>query len=161
LATAVGAAKRADLAEVELLFAKVLEELRYNNALSKEHEAAKYSVKALQKKLAGDRYSILVAKAGRDNNKVIGFCFNHFDDFTIWIEWFGVATEERRKGVGQALLKQAFVTARKRGAHKVWCDCRTTNQPSYNVLTKSGFRQIATVKNHWYGQDFILWERFV
>jgi hypothetical protein len=28
-------------------------------------------------------------------------------------------------------------------------------------LKKLGFREIIELKNHWYGQDFILWERFV
>jgi ribosomal protein S18 acetylase RimI-like enzyme len=50
---------------------------------------------------------------------------------------------------------------RRRGAHKVWCDSRANNAPAKSLFRKIGFRKIALIEKHWYGLDFILWERFV
>jgi GNAT superfamily N-acetyltransferase len=39
-----------------------------------------------------------------DSSGIIGFVFNRFDDYLIWIEWFGVDQDARREGVGSALI---------------------------------------------------------
>jgi ribosomal protein S18 acetylase RimI-like enzyme len=158
LSIVVDAAKYADLTKISRVFATILKDNPYYNALAKKSERAKYTRKGLIKKLADDPWSILVARNGV--GKIVGFCFNHFDDFTIWIDWFGVTSDSRKQGVGTSILTKTFETARKRGAHKVWCDTRANNEPSKNLLTKLGFRRLVEIKNHWYGQDFILWEKF-
>ncbi|MDA4114009.1 MAG: GNAT family N-acetyltransferase [Thaumarchaeota archaeon] len=152
-------AEESDLPDTARLFARVLREIPYYNALAKEGEAKKYTATTLARKLSEDPYSILVARNG--DRKIVGFCISHFDDYTIWVDWYGVDTTRRRNGVGTALLKKTIQTATKRGAHKVWCDTRTINEPSKDLLQKMGFTRLVEIKNHWYGQDFILWERFV
>ena len=141
------------------LFTKILQKLPYYNSLAKEYEAKKYTRRKLARNLKDDHHSVIVAKEGP--RSIVGFCFNHFDDFTIWIDWFGVDRSARGRGVGVAILGETFKTAKERGAHKVWCDCRSSNQPSKNLLRKVGFRNLVEIKNHWYGQDFILWEKFI
>lgn len=155
----VRVAKIEELPEVARLFSKILSGLPYSNSLAKKHEIQKYTAARLTEKLPQDPYSVLVAT--EKTGKIVGFCFNRFDDFTIWIDWFGVEPSERNKGVGMAILQATFETAGKRGAHKVWCDSGTSNEPSKNLLRKAGFREIVEIKKHWYEQDFILWERFV
>jgi ribosomal protein S18 acetylase RimI-like enzyme len=152
-------AQPSELNEVSKLFSEILESLPYYNSLAKSSELKKYTPLKLKDKISQDPYSVIVALNG--SGKVKGFCFNHFDDFTIWIDWFGVEPSSRKKGVGMAILKTVFETATKRGAHKVWCDTRSSNEPSKNLLKKAGFREIVEIKNHWYKQDFILWERFL
>jgi len=146
-----------DLVKVYKLFSGILEGLPYYNTLAKTHELQKYTPLKLQEKISQDPYSVLVALDDAEN--IIGFCFNHFDDYTIWIDWFGVDSLMRRKGVAIAILKAVFESAKKRGAHKVWCDTRSNNEPSKSLLRKAGFKEIVEIKNHWYKQDFILWER--
>lgn len=152
-------AKEDELVETSELFSEVLQDLQYYNSLAKENELKKYTPPKLSRKQEEDPYSVLVAidKSG----KIIGFCFSHFDDFTIWLDWFGTEQSVRDKGVGTAIVKHLLETAPKRNAHKVWCDTRTSNEKSKRLLRKLGFSEIAEVKNHWYKQDFILWERFV
>jgi ribosomal protein S18 acetylase RimI-like enzyme len=158
-AACVRIARKDELDEISKLFSKILEDLPYYNSLAKENELRKYTPPKLAEKQKQDKYSVLVALD--ESNEIVGFCFNHFDDFTIWLDWFGVKPPNRKKGTGGAIIQALFKTATERGAHKVWCDTRTSNEASKNLLRKLGFKEIAEVKNHWYKQDFILWERFM
>lgn len=96
-----------------------------------------------------------------DSSGIIGFVFNRFDDYLIWIEWFGVDQDARREGVGSALIQALVRIAPKRKAHKIWCDTRSTNEPAKATFLKNGFRDLVELKNHWYGEDYILWERLL
>ncbi|MEM2741498.1 MAG: hypothetical protein QXD95_05055, partial [Nitrososphaeria archaeon] len=79
-------AKIKELVDVYRLFSEVLNALPYYNSLAKKHELQKYVPLRLQEKISQDPYSVLIAV---DNSgDIIGFCFNHFDDFTVWIDWF-------------------------------------------------------------------------
>lgn len=152
-------AKKTDLKKVGILFSQILHELPYYSPLAKGCESKKYTLAKLAEKRSQDPYSILVAVD--ESDKVLGFCFNHFDDFTIWVDWFGVERHTRRRGIGKTLLNCLFELSEKRGAHKVWCDTRSSNEPSKNLLREMEFNEIVEIKNHWYKQDFILWERFL
>lgn len=145
-----------DLPRVATLFQEVVAGIPYYNRLSKRSESEKWSLEVLRAKLRGDAYSILVA---HDENEILGFAFTRFDDYLIWIEWFGVDPASRRSGVGSALVQEVVRTAPERKAHKVWCDTRSNNTPAKSTFRKNGFRELVLLKNHWYGEDYILWER--
>jgi ribosomal protein S18 acetylase RimI-like enzyme len=148
-----------DLEQVAKLFEYILGSLEYYNSLAKETELKKYTPSRLSEKLADDPLSILVAIDS--DEKVIGFAFSHFDDYTVWLDWFGVDPGLRHYGIGQSLLERTFDASKKRGAHKIWCDSRSTNEPSKLLLRKVGFKEIVEIKDHWYRQDFILWEKYL
>jgi ribosomal protein S18 acetylase RimI-like enzyme len=95
------------------------------------------------------------------DNKLVGFVISNLDDETIWLSWFGVDMAVRQRGVGSSLLRALDQRARLVGAHKVWCDSRTDNMASRLALSKHGFQPICTIPDHWYRQDFILWEKRV
>lgn len=69
-------------------------------------------------------------------------------------------TEMKKNTLGKLLLEN-FETSKKRGSHKIWCDSRSTNEPSKNLLRKVGFRENVEIKDHWYKQDFIFWQRYL
>jgi ribosomal protein S18 acetylase RimI-like enzyme len=140
------------------LFAQVVKRLPYYNDVAKTSELAKYSADKLRKSMKKDSDSVLVARIA---DEIVGFCFSHNDDGVVWLSWFGVHPEYRCAGVGSALLKKLEETVRAGRSHKIWCDCRTENQASKEALGKQGYLPLCTVKNHWYGQDFILWEKLV
>jgi RimJ/RimL family protein N-acetyltransferase len=152
-------AKQDELVEIAILFSRILSSLPYYNSLAKENELMKYTSEKLAEKQKEDKYSILVALGKSES--IVGFCFSHFDDFTIWLDWFGVEPSKRNKGAGAVIIRTLLETAPERHAHKIWCDTRSSNEPSKALLRKMGFKEIAEVKNHWYRQDFILWERFL
>lgn len=133
----------------------VIESLPYYNDRAKAEELAKYSETELQALNRLDPDSVLLA---RIDGTIVGFCLSRYDDGVIWLSWFGVVEGCRQQGVGRALLDALAATLPRRRAHKVWCDTRTENVRSQQVLERAGFRRIVQIANHWYGQDFILWE---
>ena len=141
------------------VFREILSELPYYNAWAKRDELAKYRPALLKRKLGREGYVLYLARDTDD--RVVGFAIAHDDDGITWIDWFGVERRARHLGVGSGLISSIISSARRRGHHKVWCDCRTTNLPSIRTLGGNGFRRVVTLRRHWYGQDFILWQRWV
>lgn len=127
----------------------------YYNERAIAAELTKYSADTLRAMIADDPQSVLVA---RDGDALVGFCVSRFDDGTIWLSWFGTAAHARGRGVGAALLAALADTLPSRNAHKVWCDSRTDNTESASALEHADYKRIATLTNHWYEQDFFLWE---
>ncbi|MEP6746352.1 MAG: GNAT family N-acetyltransferase [Bacteroidota bacterium] len=137
---------------------RLIDDIPYYNDLAKNHETERYNAHALSEKIKEDPYSVIIAHT---ENEIAGFCFSRFDDYTIWLEWFGVVKEFRGARITKQLLQKLEETVIERKCHKIWCDCRTSNQSAIHLLTATGYSQIATIKNHWYNQDFIIWERQV
>jgi len=48
-----------------------------------------------------------------------------------------------------------------RDCHKVWCDTKVDNVQSISLLISLGYTKVATLKNHWYGLDYYLWEKLI
>lgn len=140
------------------LMRSIIEPLPYYNAIAKQTEIAKYSPEALREAIEEESQLILAAKA---DDAVIGFCIGAFDSGTIWLSWYGVSSAWQGHGVGKMLLESLIATTRHLGIHKIWCDCRTENQHSRDILQKAGFQEICTIENHWYGQDFVLLQMFL
>jgi RimJ/RimL family protein N-acetyltransferase len=147
-----------DLEATSKVFMEVLGEIPYYNDLAKENELKKYSYVELVRKLGEDAQSVLIL---RDNQHIAAFCFSRFDDYTIWLEWFGVSKHHRGKQLSKYLLAKLDERARNKGCHKIWCDSRTENKESKNVLTRNGYALITRVDNHWYSQDFFLWQKIL
>lgn len=148
----------ADAEELSNLISEVISPLVYYNELARKTEIEKYSPFRLKESIAEDEDSILLAFC---DNRIIGFCITYFDDGLIWLSWIGVHPDFRRYKTAEKLLVKMEESVQARGAHKIWCDCRTVNTASISLLGGLGYKQICTVNNHWYGLDFILWEKLV
>lgn len=134
---------------------ETIEPLTYYNERAIRAELTKYTSATLRALAADDPHALIVA---RDETGLTGFCVSRFDDGTIWLSWFGTAARARGRGIGAALLAALAGTLPSRGAHKIWCDSRTDNAESKSVLERAGYGRITTLVNHWYGQDYFLWE---
>ena len=99
--------------------------------------------------------------AAVEKNSVIGAVNGTFEAGLFWIDWIVVGSSHRGQGVATALLQSLESRLQRRRIHKVWCDSRTTNMESKALLAKHGYSRIATIRNHWYGQDFILWQKLL
>ena len=158
IAPIVGRMRAGEADDLNRLFTRTLEALPYYNETAKRSEAAKYSAKLLRESTENDPDSVLVA---RIDDQIVGFCFSKGDDGLVWLAWFGVHPSFRRQGIGSQLLLKLDETVRSGRSHKIWCDCRTENEASKVALRRHGYVELCTVRNHWYGQDFILWEKLV
>ena len=121
-------------------------------------ESAKYTPSRLRARIKRDRDAVFVAISDR---RIVGFCVNCKDDGVLQLEWYGVDPAHRQHGMGQRLLQHLINSGRRRGCHKVWCDTNSDNRASARVLTHAGFEPVCTLENHWYGQDFILWQKVI
>jgi ribosomal protein S18 acetylase RimI-like enzyme len=151
-------ATQQDLKTLSQVFLDVLRPIPYYNDLAKENEETKYSYDELSKKLHEDSKSLILIK---ENGNIVAFCFSRFDDFTIWLEWFGIVKPYRGLKLSGLLLNKLEESARDRNCHKIWCDSRTENKKAISILEKNGYENIALIKNHWYKQDFFLWQKFL
>lgn len=142
--------------EVAALMREVIESLTVYSEEARRSEIGKYSADALREAAAADPDSVLVARSG---GACVGFCVSRYDDGVIWLSWFGVAPAWRGTGVAARLLARLEGATRARGIHKVWCDSRTENRASRRTLGRAGFREVCTLTDHWYGQDFVLLEK--
>lgn len=150
-------ASKKEIKSLVAIFESIVSSLPYYNEDAKKNEISKYKEDELVKKLDDDSQSIILAYD--ENQEIVGFCLSRLDDMLVWLEWFAVVDFSRGKGIGREIIKYLEFTALKRGAHKVWCDCRTENIKSIILLSKCGYLPICTLKNHWYKQDFILWQK--
>lgn len=144
--------------ETAELIAGIIGPLSYYNERARREELAKYNADKLISMIAGDADAVLLAEAG---NRLLGFAISYYDDGLLWLSWFGVASNARGQGAGRRLLTAVEESAPRRDAHKVWCDTRTENVESARVLTNAGYTRICELADHWYGQDFFLWEKRV
>ena len=152
---AVGPVAEHEFEALATLMRETIAALTVYNERALRAELTKYTPAALRARAADDPHAVLVA---RDDTGLAGFCISRFDDGTVWLDWFGTDIRARGRGVGAALLASLAVTLPAREAHKIWCDSRTDNAKSKSVLERAGYRRIATLTNHWYGQDYFLWE---
>ncbi len=147
-----------EAAQVADLVRAVVSPLSYYNEQARAAETAKYTAQNLASIAEDDGQAVLVAVLA---GEVVGFCISRYDDGIIWLAWFGVREDARGREVADALLGALEQATRRRGCHKIWCDTRTDNLRSQRVLQRSGFSRICTVTQHWYGQDFHLWEKLL
>ncbi len=152
---AVGPIAEHEMDALVALMHDTIQPLAYYNERARRAELAKYTADGLRALVAKDPQAVLVA---RDDGDLSGFCVSRYDDGTVWHSWFGTAARARGQGIGASLLAALGKTLPSRHAHKVWCDSRVDNKESKSVLERAGFRRIATLTNHWYGQDYYLWE---
>jgi GNAT superfamily N-acetyltransferase len=71
-----------------------------------------------------------------------------------------VAHDAHGKGIGTALMQKAEELAREEGAHKIWLDTGKGWQAESFYL-KHGYRQNTILPNHYFGKDFILFEKML
>ena len=147
---------QSDCAKLSEVIEAVIKAIPYYNDLAKESEIKKFQPSDLELKIVDDKHSVIIATI---KDEIVGFCLSRFDDNLIWLEWFGVLEVYRGTGISNLLLTELDKTVLIRGCHKIWCDCRTSNKASIHILTTHGYKQIVTIPNHWYKQDFILWEK--
>lgn len=150
--------KKEDISKFSKLAREIILELPYYCPEAKKSQI-KFFQKSILKKEIKDKNNIFLL--ARIKKEIVGFCYGYYDCGTFWIEWIGVKPKFRRKNIAKELLKFLERDVKKKRVHKIWGDSRDTNAVSINFLKDFGFKKIARIENHWYHQDFILWEKFL
>ena len=139
--------------------AEVIKNTLYYSKEARKEEVRKHNSFSLKQYLGDKKYYLcLIAEEDR---KIIGFVIGRNEAGVFWLDWIGVGKSTRRKSVAESLMKKLELDLGKGGIHKIWCDTRTINKESINLLSKLKYKKLGLFKNGWYKQDFFLWEKDV
>lgn len=145
-----------DLEGIASFIAATIQGLPYYTTEARAREVAKYGTRQLRELCDDFPEGLLVAHEG---TQVAGVCLIKPDDGLLWLSWILVAQAYRQRNVGTSLLVAAEDVAKRIGGHKIWCDTQMDNHPSLRFFQRNGFLEIATLTDHWYRQNFKLWEK--
>ena len=103
-----------------------------------------------------DRY---IVKLG-ENQKVLG-CIEvkKVQWYQFEIDHLSVHPEEKRKGLGTALLTEAEARARQLGARIAQCTIRLGNTASEKLFNKNGYTKTVTFKNSQNGNQIAVYQK--
>lgn len=154
----IRAMRPSEAGTVSALMSEVISKATLYNQRARKHEAAKYTAQHLADLAKAWKHGVLVATI---DNHIAGFVVAQDQDETVWVSWLGVSEQARGHGLASLLLGKLEARAKRDGFPKIWCDSRTENTPIRLLLTKRNYSSLCTIRAHWYGQDFMLWEKFL
>ena len=131
---------------------------KYYTSFARSEEVKNLDPNKIRRKLKDKDRIYLIAK---NNSNIIGFCYGNFDAGTFWIDYIGISRDFRRSSIASKILNYLEIFAKKANAHKIWCDTRIINKEAISLFKKLGFKKIGVLKKHWYGEDFIFWEKLI
>lgn len=149
-------ATEADLSTFVDVFRRVVEPLEIYCESARIGEIEKFCAEELRRRLHHDECALTLAFV---DSEPAGFSITDDQHGPIWIEWYGVVPDKRQLGIGRQLVQRLLNEAPNRKATKLWCDTRVNNHPSIALFKSLGFTKLCDLPNHWYGQDFYLWQR--
>lgn len=91
--------------------------------------------------------------------KIIGFILYSLIYDRIEIEQFEVLNSERKKGIGNKLLKYLIEKYQKKEIKNISLEVKETNTIALNLYKKCGFKEITTREKYYNGVNGILMER--
>lgn len=127
-----------------------------------EHQVFGEETRAsLERSLAVDCFEYYLAV---DCEKIVGYVAVSFVGDDVEILSIAVAQNNRRKGIGRALLNFAIDQAQKRGKNKVFLEVRAGNINAHNLYKSLGFNQIYVRKNYYsagkgQGEDALIFQK--
>ncbi len=151
-------AKKTDLKSLSEFYQRVIRSNPYYSERAIKEEYRRFSFSNLSKEFSYKENIFVVAEEG---HQMIGALNGYREAGMFWADWGVAHPQHRRKGVLTAMMKFLEQKLKKEGMHKIWCDSRTINTQSKAALKKLGFKEITTIKNHWYGLDFVLWQKLI
>ena len=151
-------AKSKDIHSLSKFYKDIISSNPYYSKQAINKESKRFSIPNLTKEFRDKDNLYIITQEGND---IIGARNGYYEAGMFWCDWCVVHPLCRRKGVSKALMTFLENKLKKEGLHKIWCDSRTNNKESKIALKRMGFNRITTIKNHWYGQDFILWQKLL
>lgn len=87
--------------------------------------------------------------AAVSGEKVIGFCIIRYFAYDAELLNIAVLPEERKNGVGEAMLRDAAAKALENGSKMMFLEVRDSNVPAQKFYKKLGFIPVGRRKNYY------------
>ena len=153
--------RRATMADVKILvpFAKkeILRASHYNIA-ARQAYSLEVSAAYMRGIVEGAGFAVL-ALVGAEPVGCLWASFDSADRAVMTFEWILVDRHYRKQGIAKRMQNFAERLAVSQGVRKIWGDSRASNYQAIVLEANFGARTIGKLKKHWFGQDYILWEK--
>ena len=116
-----------------------------------------FNYKLTEKEFSTNPYLKIITYVEKD--KIIGFLLYSLIYDRIEIEQFEVITKERRKGIGDKLLKYLIEKYQDTDIKNITLEVKEDNIVAINLYKKYGFKKVSTRENYYDGINGILMEK--
>ena len=148
-------ARPSDVKRVAALLAQAIDTSPFYGERFKQNEKRRLDERLLRTLIAIDPWH--VALAWRDG-EIAALTITIPEFGTLWSPWIYVVPGGRSQALGLSMIrfmKRHWDNGR---FHKVACYVRPDNETAQKVFSHFGFERIAHLKDHLFGEDYLLYE---
>jgi ribosomal protein S18 acetylase RimI-like enzyme len=150
------AATRSDAGEVQAKLAEAIATSPFYGERFKAVETQRYSARYLHNLMAVDPWHVAVAE---QDGEIVAVVITIPEFGNLMCTWFYVDPRFQSRALGIKLLRFMIRFWDHKQFHKVSCYVRPQNHAALVIFQRFGFQTIATLKNHVFGEDYVLLER--
>ena len=151
----IRAATRADLAVIHPRLMEAIKTSPYYSDEFKAYEMGRLTKGHLDALIEADPWHVAVMQM---KGEVAGFMISGPELGTLWLYWSYVFPEKRKSGMALQAMRN-FIEHWDNGRfHKIATYTKTGNEVAEAIMLRFGFAKIATLENHIFGEDYLLFE---
>jgi len=95
-----------------------------------------------------------------DGKRIVGTISGKFESWVLHIGALIVDKDERKKGIGKALMQKAEEFGARFGAHKIYLQTGK-NWEERKFYESIGYKRETDLPNHYFNKDFVAYSKFL